>query len=335
MTRMSCVGENALNGASIRGEQVWATTTTTTTTSMNTNIPGVSSTSVRKYTPAPHQVAGHLFECGKMGSLVCDSGYFYKPLQSAQRGMRERAFYELLNGERAFFDLFSDEKDGEKEEGTLLRDLCRFVPKFYGVIELGEHFYMKMEDVTRQFVQPCIMDIKIGYQTWYSSATDSHIRKCKLKDSATTTSELGFKICGMQTFNMESGDNWRATKEWCKQLNVRSVKSSLRRFFSHSSTNLNAKSICLGPAGLVRRMEELQKWFERQQHFHFYSASLLIIYEGCATTPEELKVDMRLIDFAHALRVNGERDENFISGLSSLKHVLRDIANESVKLVSE
>lgn len=264
-----------------------------------------------------------MFERGKVGSLVCDSGYFYKPLQSAQRGLRERAFYELLSD--------MDEGENLNEETTsLLQDLSAFVPRFHGVLELGELTYMKMGDVTRQFAQPCIIDIKIGYQTWYPSATDSHIQKCKVKDAATTTSELGFKICGMQTYNAESGGYWRATKEWCKELNVSSVKSCLGQFFSHPSASLNAKSICSGPAGLLRRVEDLEKWCERQRHFHFYSASLLIIYEGGAATAEELKVDLKLIDFAHALRANGKRDHNFISGLTSLRRVLREVANESV-----
>ncbi len=30
---------------------------------------------------APHQVAGHLFEDNKQGSLVDDKGRFFKPLQ--------------------------------------------------------------------------------------------------------------------------------------------------------------------------------------------------------------------------------------------------------------
>mmetsp|Transcript_10517 Transcript_10517/g.19778 ORF Transcript_10517/g.19778 Transcript_10517/m.19778 type:complete len:298 (+) Transcript_10517:392-1285(+) len=277
------------------------------------------------FTAAPHQVAGHLFERGKIGSLVCDSGYFYKPLQRGPRGMRERAFYESLNGAHAA----EDAEEGDEESTSILDDLSSFVPGFFGVLELGGITYMKMKDVTRQYEEPCIIDIKIGYQTWYPSATDSHIEKCKLKDSATTSSELGFKICGMQVYNCESDSYWRTTKEWCKKLDVNSVKEALVQFLSHPSGNVTIKDICFGPAGLIPKIESLVQWCEKQRHFHFYSASILICYEGNATCPDELKVELKLIDFAHALLANGNKDDNFISGLSSFRVVLEDIASKS------
>ena len=270
-----------------------------------------------RYTAAPHQVAGHLFERGKIGSLVCDSGYFYKPLQGGSRGIRERAFYESL-----------ENNESENEESTsILQDLSTFVPRFFGVLDLEGLTYMKMEDVTRQYCRPCIIDIKIGYQTWYSSATASHIEKCKVKDAATTSSELGFKICGMQVYDKDNDSYWRTSKEWCKKLDVNSVKGALSQFFGHPNTSLKAMDICCGPSGLLRKIESLGEWCERQRSFQFYSASLLILYEGCATTSEDLKLELKLIDFAHALGANGEKDDNFISGLSSLGKVLKDVAH--------
>jgi len=195
------------------------------------------------FSAAPHQVAGHLFERGKVGSLVCDSGYFYKPLQKGSRGVRERAFYEQLSASSMLGDgLPEDDASTSEEEGAptiSLRNLAPFVPRFYGTLELGGITYMKLEDLSRQYKNPCIIDVKIGYQTWYPSATQSHIDKCKVKDLATTQSKLGFKICGMQVYDRPTDRLVRADKDWCKLLDCDSVVGPLQRFLNPPSSQVS------------------------------------------------------------------------------------------------
>ena len=57
---------------------------------------------------------------------------------------------------------------------------------------------MELEDVTRGYKHPSIVDIKVGLRTWYAGADPRYIERCKLKDAATTQAALGFKVCGMQ-----------------------------------------------------------------------------------------------------------------------------------------
>lgn len=38
-----------------------------------------------------------------------------------------------------------------------------------------------------------------------------------------------------------------------------------------------------GPRGALAQLQSLESWFELQREFHFYSSSLLILYEGGAT----------------------------------------------------
>lgn len=56
--------------------------------------------------------------------------------------------------------------------------------------------YLKLEDVTRRFVRPCIMDVKIGRKSYDPFASqekrEEHIRKYPLMD------EIGFLILGMR-----------------------------------------------------------------------------------------------------------------------------------------
>jgi hypothetical protein len=54
-----------------------------------------------------------------------------------------------------------------------------------------------------------------------------------------------------------------------------------------------------GPTGAVAQLRSLLSWFHVQQEFHFYSASVLLLYEGDATDAAEANVRVRLVDFAH------------------------------------
>ena len=57
---------------------------------------------------------------------------------------------------------------------------------------------LELEDVAQQYHRPSIIDIKVGYQTWYQGAEEGYIQRCQAKDAATTQAALGFKVCGMQ-----------------------------------------------------------------------------------------------------------------------------------------
>lgn len=83
---------------------------------------------------------------------------------------------------------------------------------------------------------------------------------------------------------------------------------------------------------LLDQLQQLAGVFSRQQGFHFFSTSLLVLYEGAAQTAAVARLEIKLIDFAHAFPVvdgggcsadkqeSGPAgvDENFLQGLTSL-----------------
>ena len=75
-----------------------------------------------------------------------------------------------------------------------------------------------------------------------------------------------------------------------------------------------------------RRRGRLVFHLQVQQDFCFYSSSVLIIYEGDAETAEEANVSVRLVDFAHTFPSGGQRDTNFLKGLSALMSTLSAVA---------
>lgn len=67
-----------------------------------------------------------------------------------------------------------------------------------GVVEIDNVTLLELEDVAKRYRHPSIIDIKLGFRTWYPTADQRYIDKCKAKDASTTQAALGFKICGMQ-----------------------------------------------------------------------------------------------------------------------------------------
>ena len=67
-----------------------------------------------------------------------------------------------------------------------------------GVVDMDKVTLLELEDVAKQYRHPSIIDIKLGFRTWYPTADQRYIDKCKAKDASTTQAALGFKICGMQ-----------------------------------------------------------------------------------------------------------------------------------------
>lgn len=417
--------------------------------------------------PCQHQVAGHLFEQGKAGSLVDGRGHFYKPIQPGPRGDREKSFYAFLKEKReedridhlregwnaktieilayiidggsftkAVEDLtmnqtaksctglncddrlreaprtligervptfsrtksifceevhrsiqilqtdefglvdgiklepheviWSDDEEEEprsmarnqiknqsiievlnlpfqrssdandkllhlvKELPFILRNapLLRTVPKFFEVHNRDGHTLLELEDVARSYDHPAIIDIKVGKKTWYDEADEGYIERCKLKDSATTQGSLGFKICGMQVFRHRIGGYWRASKTWCKTITEDTIDCALESFV-HNQNGLTPMDVFGGAEGVIHQLSLLEDWFSLQTEFRFFSSSLLILYEGKASSSLDANVSVRMVDFAHTFRVSDElqRDENYLEGLKSLKTRLLGILN--------
>lgn len=55
------------------------------------------------------------------------------------------------------------------------------------------------------------------------------------------------------------------------------------------------KDIYGGPHGAIAQLAGLADWFEHQREFCFYSSSVLIIYEGAASSADAAAVSIRLV----------------------------------------
>ena len=74
----------------------------------------------------------------------------------------------------------------------VLRSLC---PKFFGVVYDQQNWgYLKLEDLTRTFKNPCIMDVKMGRVTWDPNA--SEVKRKREESKYPPLKNLGFQFLG-------------------------------------------------------------------------------------------------------------------------------------------
>ncbi|XP_065295528.1 inositol polyphosphate multikinase-like isoform X2 [Dermacentor albipictus] len=139
-----------------------------------------------------YQIAGHVHGNNKtkLGLLKHKDGSILKPLLSSdERTLREHKFYE---------EVFRAE-----EPLPELLTLRTFLPKYLGTWKtdyLGQEVeYLRLDDVTREFRSPSVMDVKIGAQTYDPLAEPE---KVALEEAKYTWSrQLGFRILGMRVFD--------------------------------------------------------------------------------------------------------------------------------------
>ena len=301
--------------------------------------------------PYVHQVAGHRFSEGKNGSLVDCNGKFYKPLPTGPRGVREVAFYERIFGKKvdggdvaADTTTTSNQPASESASSRIVdparrwtdTQLSAFVPTFHGVVQLVPGAgtrpirYVVLQDQAFHFNKPSILDVKIGYQTWHpKDSTDEHRLKCASRDAESTSSRLGFKLCGMQVYMPSGGTYWRAGKPACKRLRIEEVEPALRHFVTNGGS-LRSSDVLFGKRGLLAQLRELYSFFEAQSSYVFYSSSILVMFEGSAQPGDgKTSVSIRLVDFAHTYYTEESSlfdggggdptsiDVNFLGGLKS------------------
>lgn len=161
-----------------------------------------------------------------------------------------------------------------------LLDLQQHLPKFYGTWvprESSHELYLKLEDVTRRFLRPCIMDVKIGRRSYDPFASkekrEEQISKYPLME------EIGFLLLGMRVYQIDSDSYITHDQLYGRSLGKDTLKNGLSRFF-HNGRELRRHAVSL----IISKIRSILRWFESQTQLHFYASSLLLVYEGSPHT---------------------------------------------------
>lgn len=306
--------------------------------------------------PLPHQVAGHVFgrdnghKKNKIGFLQSEDGCVLKPVLGPKKGLREVDFYKRVY-------------DTNCDDDVLLR-LRQFMPGYLGVWNTPEHpglSYLKLEDVTRKFMKPCIMDIKVGPVTYDMEADPEKIKREKSKFPA--LEEVGFQVVGIKVY-LPATDSYKTVERtFLRALDKTTILTQgISQYFTPDSV-LEVQLV----KAVIEKLRQIEAWFLSQRKYTFIASSLLFTYDGKALhdyktlkkssdsthghhlhgkvagnsvensvsilNGAKIKVDnfydsiaeVRMIDFTHVFQVNNCHDENYLTGLQSLIRYLNDL----------
>ena len=197
-----------------------------------------------------------------------------------------------------------------KREVDALYRLAKFTAPYYGLVGqarvaiqrpfgLSDDAHLLLLDLTNTFSKPCVMDLKMGTQSYEPDATTE--KQSRESSKYPQQSTFGFRITGMRVFEPHHPDADDSGyvffgKEYGRSLATRDdVMVALRTFFSAGnvlddsgnsigvendgalSTTVRTRSL----SKLILEVRSLRRWFdETETTLRFYASSLLIVYEG-------------------------------------------------------
>lgn len=220
-----------------------------------------------------NQVAGHtISEMGSIGMLKRD-GLVFKPLLKKDCAETEIKLYEQL----------------ETTVDRSIREMKQLVPKYHGVKKLqikGQEIdFLALEDLTKDFKEPCIMDIKIGKRTWDPNASydkiiseENKYHECKR--------DLGFCIPGFQVYQVANNKLLKYDKDYGKGLNKDTVRDAMK-IFLNADTNHYCRKLLVQ---FLASLWQVQHFARNQRRLRFYATSILLVYDA-RRLKEHLKIN--------------------------------------------
>ena len=281
--------------------------------------------------PLPASLSA-LAAVGGHAGMLGDGQWVYKPLQPGARGECELRFYSLVTAAGDPAVPGAGAQPSEREESSAppaaLLPLCAGIARAEPG-EPGSGLLLVLEDLTRSFARPCVMDVKMGVQSWAEDASEAKILAERAK--CPSQARMGLRVTGMRVWDATAGCYCESGRGWGHRLDEETLPAAFRAFLSDGAGGVRAQIA----HALSERVARIRAWFSQQGRFRFYGSSLLLIYDGGETEGAPAICDVRMIDFAHVWPIPphewpNARDEGYLMGLKTLLRLLEAVAVEPV-----
>ena len=137
---------------------------------------------------------------------------------------------------------------------------------------------------------------------------------CQASKCTGTKIPYGFSVHGI-VLNTDQGVTRLTKKEFGNSLDATTVHTILENFLG----DRNANSLSLAKS-FLKRVCEMEKFFETQTAFHNFGSSFLFVYDYY----DAASAKVHLIDFAHAFPGNGKIDSQHLFALTNIRKLFQE-----------
>jgi 1D-myo-inositol-tetrakisphosphate 5-kinase/inositol-polyphosphate multikinase len=214
------------------------------------------------------------------------------------------------------------------------------IPEFFGVETIGlkknsadmAGDYLVLQDITDSFLEPNIMDIKIGAKTYGPDASESKMAQEDAKYVGTKM-PFGYSVTGLIVHSLsDDGIVRKFDKNFGKNLKSEDVLSIPEVFF-----DLKNRFVPDLLELIIDQITNIYNVCNEQRKYKMFASSVLLAYDAAAVrkfvrneidrTELSRWTIVRIIDFAHVFDAKHERDDNFLTGLENLTTLFKSCLN--------
>jgi len=227
----------------------------------------------------------------------------------------------FLPDEKEYVVLSSPLQKLIKNEIETLIQLKPFIPLYYGVHQEELKDFVILQDLTAPFRNPCVLDLKMGRQSYEPDATTTRkeyeIRKYPEQKL------FGFRIVGMRVASNQANDQQQQLLDKYHGYSLKTEAQLQDSFQLFLRSCHNQEKLQAVVREFLSQLHQLTLCFEQNQSLSFYASSLLLVYEGDDSTARDpyTRPIVRMIDFGHVRRQVGG-DHGFIHGLNTIAKLL-------------
>eukprot|EP01101_Sappina_pedata_P007185 TRINITY_DN3755_c0_g1_i1.p1 TRINITY_DN3755_c0_g1~~TRINITY_DN3755_c0_g1_i1.p1 ORF type:complete len:600 (-),score=160.41 TRINITY_DN3755_c0_g1_i1:75-1841(-) len=277
--------------------------------------------SVMKVNPAFHTALERCLRCSLRVATIEDGTQSFGNQVAGHKGEGKGILKDGDNILKSYSQREFDFYSSVESNPAMAQSLSDLIPKFSGRKQLEDdtgkvNYYLSLEDLTHGMKNPNICDLKMGKHTHEPNAPLRKKMEQTTLDNLSTSSQLGFRICGMRTYQVADGSFVVRDKPWGVSVASSEMQRALTSFFNNGQ-NIRY-DVC---SRMLPNLRKMLSWFKSQTSYCFIGSSILMIYDGDVSNTE---VHVRMIDFAHTISTT-KPDEDYIYGLNKLINFLEAI----------